>query len=138
MFGPAPAEGDPSIHDPSAPARRAAKAGSADRQTDDMAPGAAAASLNAAPLAAPGTARRPTFTRSKHTDERPMPPGVTMRRYEPTNGESPYWQAALPGEQTDNVGRHTRRGTWGFFVGRSEEETITMIEEWVSTHYVPS
>ena len=34
----------------------------------------------------------------------------------------------------DPGGRHTRRLTWGFYAGRSEQEAIDIIEAWLQAH----
>ena len=75
---------------------------------------------------------RPTrSTRTTHVDSYPdIPFDCTMRKYEPDDG-SYRWVGDLPSGVVDDNGRHTRTLTWGFFAGRSEEEAVQNISDWL-------
>ena len=102
----------------------------------DEAPGGAPVAMPFAEFAdrakVKGT-RRQGGNRSKFTEERMQPYGATLRRYDPAHS-SPHWVGVLPAEQKDDIGHHTKSGTWGMWVQRSEMETIIMIEEWIAKH----
>ena len=77
----------------------------------------------------------PTMVRSAAVQDLSdlTPAGCTLRKYNPDSG-SAYWLGVLPAAQQDTVGRHSRRLTWGLYTSRSEAETLSLIQAWLSEH----
>ena len=68
---------------------------------------------------------------SSHTHELShlVPHGCSLRRYEPI-GKAPYWHGRLPRGMVDRVGRYNHILRWGFYTGRTEDETIDIMVVW--------
>ena len=65
-----------------------------------------------------------------------QPVDCTLRKYN-SDGDSCSWLGILPKGRLDDQSRHSRRLTWGFFVGRSEAEAVQIIEDWLLRWGVP-
>ena len=73
--------------------------------------------------------------RSKCTEDRSSlcPDGCTMRQYCPED-RGYYWRGELPAGLRSPGGHLTKSATWGFFVGRTQEEAADLVFTWLWEH----
>ena len=63
-----------------------------------------------------------------------QPPGCLLRRYNPAT-RSEFWFARLPRGVKDGNNRASKSLTWGFWSGRSEEEAVAQLEQWLADNH---